>query len=148
MDTVKGVATIVAYGATGALVGRLVDVLGKRIFDTFDWDGAALRAGVQLFFGVAALSNVTSTLTGNLAIIDDSYGAIPAMWYFYFSSQPNLQRDIKAIVESITNGVQAALAPRVSEESILSDGEGGTAINDRQADKAARTKDVIDGVEA
>lgn len=143
METIKGVATIVAYSATGAIVGRVIDALSDRIFQTWDWDGPAIRAGAQLFVGVAALANVTQSLTGASALIDDTYGAIPAMWYFFFSNQKNLGKDIDSIVDMITSGFQRALAPRVSEESIIHEGQGGVAINERQAERTARTQDLL-----
>lgn len=79
MDTFKEIATISIYAVMGATVGRLVDAISLRIFDSFDWDGPAIRVAAQGWGGIAVLANIASTL-GDGIVVSDTTGSISAMW--------------------------------------------------------------------
>lgn len=144
MDTIKNVAAIVAYAATGAIVGKIIDSLAQRVFDAFEWDGPAVRAGVQGALGIAALANVAQSVGANI-MIPDPTGPISGMWFFFFSAQKNMMKDVEMIATQFTTMGQHILAPRVSEESIIKMGEGGQDINSRSSAQLQETQQILRG---
>lgn len=116
METVKNIAAITALAATGAIVGHMVDMIADRVFASFELSSSAARAGLQAWAGVAILHNAASTIASAIRV-DDPTGAISAMWYFFFSSQQLLIKDVQALASEVTSVVQGSLKPKHADEA-------------------------------
>jgi len=114
MDIIKNTAGVVAFSATGALLGTAVDVIAGQVFANTKVTSLPTRAVLQLSAGVIVLSSATSGLASLLGgmELDDFVATIPFMAVFFLQAQPGL----KAYTEFSVLEIAAAIEGMIKKD--------------------------------
>lgn len=94
MELLQGSSFVVAYAATGAFLGRVVDNVVDRLARTCGIDNPGLLALGQLVGGLVAFGEVQRVAVGS---VDSELGRTVGL-YFFLTEQPHMRHNVCAFL--------------------------------------------------
>lgn len=90
MELLQGSSFVVAYAATGAFLGRVVDNVVDRLARTCGFNNPGILALGQLVGGLVAFGEVQRFAIGS---VDSELGRTVGL-YFFLSEQPHMRKNV------------------------------------------------------